>query len=98
MGGENMPADDKNPQWRHQIILTDREEMLVEGVLGLGSFDEREIAMDTEQGSLLIKGEELNIKQLNLDKGSVLIDGLIKVISYDDESRSKKGLLGRLLK
>ncbi len=93
-----MPADDKNPQWRHQIILTDREEMLVEGVLALGSFDEREISMDTEQGSLLIKGEELNIKQLNLDQGNVVIDGLIRLISYDDESRNKKGLLDRLLK
>ena len=93
-----MPADDKNPQWRHQIILTDREEMLVEGVLNLGSFDEQEIAMETEHGALLIKGQELNIKQLNLDKGSVVIEGLIRYISYDDESRSKKGLLGRLLK
>ena len=93
-----MPADDKNPQWRHQIILTDREEMLIEGILGLGSFDEQEITMETEQGSLLIKGQELNIKQLNLDRGSVVIEGLIKLISYDDESRNKKGLLGRLLK
>lgn len=93
-----MPTDDKNLQWRHQIILTDREEMLVEGVIALGSFDEREISMDTEQGSLLIKGEELNIKQLNLDKGSVVIEGLIRLISYDDESRNKKGLLDRLLK
>jgi sporulation protein YabP len=54
--------------------------------------------MDTEQGSLLIKGQELNIKQLNLDKGSIVIEGLVRLISYDDESRSKKGLLGRLLK
>ncbi|MDU4961242.1 MAG: sporulation protein YabP [Sporomusaceae bacterium] len=93
-----MPADDKNPQWRHQIVLTDREVMQVDGVLGLGSFDEREIAMETEQGALLIRGEELDIKQLNLDKGSIVIEGLIKLISYDDESRGKKGLLGRLLK
>lgn len=93
-----MPADDKNLQWRHQIILTDREEMQIEGVLSLGSFDDQEIAMDTEQGSLLIKGQELNIKQLNLDKGSIVIEGLVRLISYDDESRSKKGLLGRLLK
>lgn len=93
-----MPADDKNLQWRHQIILTDREEMQIEGVLSLGSFDDQEIAMDTEQGSLLIKGQELNIKQLNLDKGSVIIEGLVRLISYDDESRNKKGLLGRLLK
>lgn len=98
MGGEGMPTDDKNPQWRHQVLLIDREEMQVEGVINLGSFDEQQIVMETEQGSLLVKGQELNIKQLNLDKGSVIIEGLIKLLSYDDESRNKKGLLGRLLK
>ena len=66
-----MPTDDRTPQWRHQIILTDREEMQVEGVVNLGSFDEQQIVMETEQGSLLVKGQELNIKQLNLDKGSI---------------------------
>lgn len=93
-----MPVDDKNPQWHHQIILTDREEMHVDGIINLGSFDDREIVMESEQGMLLIKGEGLNIKHLNLDKGSIVVDGLIKIISYDDESRNKKGLLGRLLK
>lgn len=93
-----MPMNDKIPQWRHQVTLVDREEMTVEGVIALGSADEQEIVMETERGPLLIKGEALNIQQLNLDKGSIVVEGLIKSLTYDDEPKQKKGLLNRLLK
>lgn len=93
-----MPINDKTPQWRHQVTLVDREEMTVEGVISLGSADELEIMMETERGPLLIKGEGLNIQQLNLDKGSIVVEGLIKSLTYDDEPKQRKGLLNRLLK
>lgn len=93
-----MPIDDKSPKWRHQFTLVDREEMTVEGVISLGSADEKEVVMDTERGPLVIKGEGLNIQQLNLDKGNIVVEGLIKAIVYDDEPKQKKGLLNRLLK
>lgn len=93
-----MPAEDKTPHWRHQITLIAREEMTVDGVVGVGSFDEHEIVMEIEQGLLIVKGEGLNIKQLNLDKGNLIVEGFVKSLSYEDELRSKKGLLERLLK
>jgi len=93
-----MPVDDKTPNWRHRVTMLDREEMTVEGVLGLGSYDEHEILMETEQGLLSVKGEGLNIKQLSLDKGNIIVEGLVKSLAYEDEVRQKKGLLGRLLK
>jgi sporulation protein YabP len=93
-----MPLDDKTPKWRHQLVLVDREEMTVDGVVSLGSFDDREIVMETEQGMLVIKGEGLNIKQLNLEKGNIMLEGVVKAIAYEDETRQKKGLLERLLK
>ena len=93
-----MAIDDKTPNWRHQVTLYDREEMTVDGVLSLGSYDEKEIVMETEHGMLTVKGEGLNIKQLNLDKSNVIVDGLIKTITYDDTARAKKGLLERFLK
>jgi len=93
-----MANDDKTPAWRHQVTLFDREEMTIDGVLSLGSYDEKEIVMETEHGMLLVKGEGLNIKQLNLDKSNVIVDGLVKSITYDDAVHVKKGLLERFLK
>lgn len=93
-----MPLEDKTPKWRHQFTLTDREEMAVEGVVSLGSFDEKEIVMETEQGLLTVRGEGLNIKQLNLEKGNIMVEGTVRAVAYEDEARQKKGLLERLLK
>jgi len=91
-------AIDKTPNWQHQLTLLEREELNVDGVTNLGSYDEREIIMETEQGTLTVKGEGLNIKQLSLDKGNIIIDGNIKMLVYDEAAQTKKGLLGRLLK
>jgi len=93
-----MPLEDKTPKWRHQLTLIDREELSVEGVGNLGSFDEKEVVMETEQGMLTVRGEGLNIKQLNLEKGNITVEGTVKSIAYEDEVRQKKGLLERLLR
>ncbi len=93
-----MPIDNKTPKWRHQLTLVDREELTIDGVSSLGSYDEKEIVMETEHGILTIKGEGLNIKQLNLEQGSIIIEGTVKGINYEEESRQKKGLLERFLK
>lgn len=92
-----MPAD-KTPNWQHQLTLVEREELTIDGVTNLGSYDEKEIVMETEQGVLTVKGDVLNIKQLSLDKGNIIIEGNIKALVYDEPAQAKKGLLGRLLK
>ncbi|CVK18794.1 sporulation protein YabP [Sporomusa sphaeroides] len=93
-----MPIDNKTPKWRHQLTLVDREELAVDGVSSLGSYDEKEVVMETEQGILTITGEGLNIKQLNLEQGNIVIEGTVKGLTYEDEARQRKGLLERFLK
>ncbi|MCE5287246.1 MAG: sporulation protein YabP [Pelosinus sp.] len=92
-----MP-EDKTPGWRHKIALVDREDLTIDGVVNLGSYDEKEILMETEYGNLTVHGQELNIKSLNLEKGNISIDGVISGIMYEEPSKKKKGLLGRLLR
>jgi sporulation protein YabP len=93
-----VPIDDKTPNWRHQLTLVDREELTIQGVISLGSYDEKEIIMETEQGMLTVRGDGLNIKQLSLDKENIIVEGSIKGLAYDEAVQAKKGLLGRLLK
>lgn len=92
-----MP-EDKTPGWRHKIALFDREELTIDGVVNLGSYDEKEIIMETEYGNLMVRGDQLNIKSLNLEKGNISIDGVISGILYEEVTTKKKGLLGRLLR
>lgn len=92
--------DDKDTNWRHQITVVDREAVNIDGITNLGSYDDQHIVLETDQGMLILKGEELNVKQLNLEKGTIIVEGFLKSIEYDDVRGQKKGVgfFGRLLK
>ena len=65
------------------------------------SFDENEIILETEQGMLMIKGNELHVNRLMLDKGEVDVDGRIDSFTYSEQSNMAargESLLARLFK
>ena len=92
--------EEKNPNWHHQIKVIDREEITIDGITNLGSYDEQQVVLETDQGMLVLKGEDLNVKQLNLEKGTIIVEGFLKSLEYDDSRGQKKGagFFGRLLK
>ena len=70
----------------HKIIMTNRRTCTVNGVNDVLSFDLREILLETEQGMLMIRGNELHVNRLTLDKGD--IDGRIDSLVYSDTAAS----------
>lgn len=66
----------------HKVILTNRKNGSISGVLDVISFDISEILLETEQGMLNIKGKDLHVNRLNLEKGEVDIEGVIEAFSY----------------
>ena len=85
----------------HKLIVNNRKTSMVTGVLDVLSFDLNEILLETEQGMLMIKGDDLHVNRLTLDKGEVDIDGKIDSFTYSEQSNmAAKGesLLARLFK
>lgn len=68
----------------HKIVMTNRRACSINGVNEVLSFDVNEILLETEQGMLMIKGEELHVNRLTLDKGEVDVDGRIDSFTYSD--------------
>ena len=48
------------------------------------SFDLNEILLETEQGMLMVKGANLHVNRLSLEKGEVDISGGIDSLAYSD--------------
>lgn len=85
----------------HKIILNNRKTGSFTGVLDVISFDIAEILLETEQGMLHVKGKDLHVNRLNLEKGEVDIEGDIDAFSYSQlPTAIKKGdsFLGKLFK
>ena len=85
----------------HKVVMTNRRNCTVNGVNDVLSFDIHEILLETEQGMLMIKGDELHVSRLTLEKGEVDIDGRIDSLTYSDAgagSRKGESLLTRLFR
>ena len=86
----------------HKVLLANRKSANFSGVLDVLSFDVNEILLETEMGMLMIRGIDLHVNRLTLEKGEVDLSGQIDSIQYSDVNKGKgsqgESLLGRLFK
>ena len=85
----------------HKITLNNRKVGNISGVLDVISFDISEILLETEQGMLNIKGKDLHVNRLNLEKGEVDIEGNIDAFSYSQipiGAKKTESFLGKIFK
>ncbi len=84
----------------HKISFMNRGVGLVTGVKEVRSFNEMEVLLDTDMGVLSIKGSELHVTKLNLEKGEVEVDGTIDSLVYEEikERKDSGGLFGKLFR
>ena len=66
----------------HSLMLENRQNGRITGVKDIKSFDEKEILLFTQPGKLVIKGEQLHVKQLDLEKGEVDLEGKVDSLTY----------------
>ncbi len=92
--------DEKQLQGAHKVTISDRHSGRISGVSDVLSFDEKEIFLETERGRLVIKGKELHINRLTLEKGEVDIEGKVDSLTYSDGEQKEKSesVLSRLFK
>lgn len=85
----------------HKMVLSNRRTCNLTGVSDVLSFDVHEIILETDLGMLMIKGNELHVNRLTLDKGEVDIEGRIDSFTYSEQPMTgSKGesLLTRLFR
>ena len=85
----------------HKIMISNRKSGELNGVIDVLSFDVGEILLETEMGMLMIKGNDLHVNLLTLEKGEIDIEGKIDSLTYSDVKSSAKqneSFLGRLFK
>jgi len=85
----------------HKLEIANRGTGGITGIQDVVSFDENQIILDTDMGLLTVKGKNLHVSRLTLEKGEVDIEGSFDSFSYSsNESYRKSGesLFGRLFK
>ena len=68
----------------HKVLLQNRKSGSFSGIIDVLSFDVSEILLETELGMLLIKGNDLHVNRLTLEKGEIDVEGRIDSLAYSD--------------
>ena len=79
-----MHMEERPVQKGHKLVVNNRKTSLVTGVIDVLSFDLNEILLETEQGMMMVKGTDLHVNRLSLEKGEVDLSGNIGSIAYSE--------------
>lgn len=85
----------------HKLVLSNRHTGSFTGILDVLSFDLSEVLLETEMGMLHIKGKDLHVNRLNLEKGEADIEGEIDAMTYSAVPtmvQRQDGFLGKLFR
>lgn len=98
---EDLNYGSKSTGRAHKVMLMGRKTCGLNGVVDVLAFDVNEMIMETEQGMLMIKGSELHVTRLSLEKGEVDLEGRIDSLAYSEISTpaaKAEGFFGKLFR
>lgn len=93
--------EEKSRDKLHKVVMDDCRRAVITGVSDVIAFDLKNVLLETSCGMLAIKGDNLHVSKLSIDKGEIDVDGRIDGMNYTQVGNSsKKGqsLMGRLFK
>lgn len=92
-------AESRTAGAEHKLTLLNQEQMELTGVSRVESFNPEEISLEIDNGLLSIKGEGLDMHNLNLERGVVEVVGLVTEIRYSAEKAARRrGILEKIFK
>ena len=93
--------EEKTGNRPHACFLQNRAAATLTGVREVVSFDENQVIMDTDQGLLTLKGKDLHVSRLSVEKGEVDVEGTVDSLAYSSNEAYRKAgqpLFARLFK
>ncbi|EDL63274.1 sporulation protein YabP [Bacillus sp. SG-1] len=83
-------GSNKGTMQEHDVMMRGRRLLDITGVKQVESFDNEEFLLETVMGFLSVRGQNLQMKNLDVDKGIVSIKGKVFDIVYLDEQSGEK--------
>jgi len=96
-----MNYEHKNENISQEIILKDRKKLEISGVKKINSLNSEEFFINTTLGDLLIRGEDLEMLHLDIERGLLWIKGYVSAVEYIENMKIKKdktSIMGKLFK
>ena len=86
---------------QHKFLVQGRKSAELTGVKEVVSFDAKEVILNTTMGALIIRGNDLFVKRLTVERGEVDLEGQVDSFVYADKpgkASSGESVLKRLFR
>ena len=85
---------------KSNLMLENRRKLTINGVIEVINFNENQILLNTNVGTMMVKGKELKMNKLDVQNGDVIITGKVDSFVYtNDKSKVKKdSIVARLFR
>lgn len=96
-----MNYEVKTDNKAQEITLRDRKKLEITGVKKIDSLNSNEFLVNTTLGILLVRGEDLEMQHLDIERGILWITGLVYGMEYIEntkKTKDKQGFFGKVFK
>ena len=93
--------EQSNTSKSHKLSMDNRKRLTLTGIKDVVSFDLTRILLESTLGMIHIKGSDIKVTRLSLEKGEVDIEGTVDSIVYSDVKdygEKGKSILKRMFK
>ena len=82
--------EEKTSTRPHRLMMQNRSALSITGIRDVVSFDENQVVMDTDLGLLTLKGKDLHVSRLSVEKGEVDVTGTVDSMAYSSNEAYRK--------
>ena len=75
-------------QLPHKLTLNERNTLTMTGVTEVVSFDDAAVILRTCLGTLVVQGQQLQLKTLSPEGGQVAVEGRVCSLHYEEASQN----------
>ena len=83
---------------KHNLILKERNSLIVSGVRDVSEFDDIKVIITTEAGDLTVEGEKLHINNFSQESGELDMNGRINTLIYNEPSAKDGSFFSKLFR
>lgn len=91
-----MAIEERNRSVGHTLVLEGRGRLSITGVTDVQNFDEEIVTMETTEGVLAVRGEQLHVERLSLENGELVLTGEIQALEYNEDAMTRGGWFSRI--
>lgn len=91
---QTMPGKDQ----AHCVSIEGRSHAVISGVQDVELFSGEKILVVTNQGAIAISGQGMQMENLSISEGNLIISGKIDGIFYDERAPKAKSVFARLFR